>query len=215
MRIKEFNGVENMYLVRVDESESWYYSVLSKCSEAYEVKEFKNDYQGTRLILIEYPKGKILEPIKQEKNVLLERPVYDILSKSFGIIKYDFNKEVIELIVFNPELESTEVLTEIPFSDLGDMINVRLITSPFALVKHDLLGDAIDFIWPKKMHIQLENNETVEFKGDGKLFASKWIEDPDYREEIIIRDIETFEIIERSKGYFRRMPDGSLWKMTL
>ena len=71
------------------------------------------------------------------------------------------------------------------------MTNVRLITSPFALVKHDVQGDKVDFIWPKEMQIQFEENEELDFQNDGKLYTSKWIEDPDYREEIIIRDVKT------------------------
>ena len=93
------------------------------------------------------------------------------------------------------------------------MINVRLVTSPFALVKHDVQGDAVDFLWPKEMHIQFEENESLYFQNDGKLYMSKWIENPDYHKEIIIRDAETGQIIERSYGYLRRMPNGSVWMM--
>ena len=64
------------------------------------------------------------------------------------------------------------------------------------------------------MKIQLEENEGLDFQDDGKLYMSKWIEDPEYREEIIIRIAETGEILERSPGYLRRMSDGSVWKMT-
>ncbi|WP_152539116.1 hypothetical protein [Fervidicella metallireducens] len=214
MDIKIFKGFEDIYPEKVDESDSWYYGQWTPCSEAYEVPDFENKYPGTRLYFIEYPSGKVLEPIKQEKNVFLERPVYESKDNSFGIIRYDFNKEVIQVLIFKPECSSVEVLTEMPFSKVGDMINVRLITSPFTLVKHDVQGDAVDFLWPKEIHIQLEENEGLHFQNDGKLYTSKWIEDPYYREEIIIRAVETGEILERSPGYLRRMADGSVWKMT-
>lgn len=214
MNIKIFKGLEGIYPEKVDETDSWYYGQLTPCSEAYEVPDFKNNYPGTRLYFIEYPSGKVFEPIKQKKNIFLERPVYESKDNSFGIISYDFNKEVIQILVFKPECSSVKVIAEMPFSKIGDMINVRLVTSPFALVKHDIQGDAVDFLWPKEMHIQFEENESLYFQNDGKLYMSKWIENPDYREEIIIRNAETGQIIERSLGYLRRMPNGSVWMMT-
>ena len=214
MNIKMFKGFEDIYPERIDETDSWYYGQWTPCSEAYEVPDFRNEYPGTRLYFIEFPSGKVFEPIKQEKNVFLERPVYECKDNSFGIIRYDFNNQVIQALIFKPECCNVKLLSEIHFLKAGDMVNVRLITSPFALVKHDVQGDAVDFLWPKEMHIQLEDNEGLYFQDDRKLYTVKWIEDPDYHEEIIIRSAETGEILERSPGYLRRMPDGSVWKMT-
>lgn len=129
-------------------------------------------------------------------------------------IKYDFNKRLIQVVKYEPETKNLIILTEIDFSKLGDMINVRLIVTPFALVKHDVHGNAIDFLWPREFHIQLKENELVDFQSEGKLYASRWFEDPEYREEIIIRDLVTGKILEISPGYLRMMPDGSTWIMT-
>lgn len=214
MNIKIFKGFEDIYPEKVDGTDFWYYGRWTPCSEAYEVPDFKNKYPGTRLYLIEYPSGKIYEPIKQEENVFLESPVFECQDNSFAILRYDFNTEVIQVLIFKPEDSDVKVLTEMPFSKVGDMINVRLVTSPFALVKHNVHGDAVDFLWPKEMHLQFEANEGLCFQNNGKLYTSKWVEDPDYREEIIIRDAETGQIIERTPGYLRRMSDDSVWKMT-
>ena len=214
MEIKIFEGFEDLYPERVDETDLWYYAQWSPCSEAYEALDYKKEYPGTRLYLIKYPSGEIYEPMGQEKNVFIERPVYEHKDNSFGIIRYDFSKEVIQLLIFKPGRSGVEVLAETDFSKVGDMINVRLITSPFALVRHDVQNDAVHFLWPREMHIQFEENEGLYFQDDGKLYTSKWIEDPDYREESIVRDAETGQILERSPGYLRRMPDGSVWKMT-
>ncbi|MBE6023766.1 MAG: hypothetical protein E7231_11140 [Cellulosilyticum sp.] len=81
--------------------------------------------------------------------------------------------ERIQVLIFKPEDSSVKVLTEIPFSKVGDMVNVRLITSPFALVKHDIHGDAVDFLWPQEKHIQFEENESLSFQYDGKLYHKK------------------------------------------
>lgn len=214
MNIKIFKGFEEMYPEQVEGTASWYYAQWSPCLEAYEVPDFKNNYPGTRLCFIEYPSGKVFEPLKPQKNVFLERPVYDTQDHSLGIIRYDFNTETLQLISFKPEHSSMQVLVEMPFSKVGDMVNVRLETSPFVLTKHDVHNNIVDFLWPLEMHLQLEENESLSFQDNGKLYTSKWIEDPDYREEILIRDAKTGEILERSPGYFKRMPDGSIWQMT-
>lgn len=214
MNIKTFKGFEEIYPEKVDGTDSWYFGQWTPCSEAYEVPAFKNKYLGTRLYFIEYPSGKVFEPIKQEINVFLERPSYEHKDNSFGIIRYDFNKEVIQVLIFKPECSSVKTITEIPFSKAGDMINLRLIISPFALVKHDVHNDTAEFLWPKETNYEFEKNESLDFQDDEKLYLTRWIEDPDYREEIIVRDTITGQILERSPGYLRRMPDGSMWKMT-
>ena len=69
------------------------------------------------------------------------------------------------------------------------------------MVKYDVHNDAIDLIWPKESHCQLEENESLELIADDKMYTSKWMEDPEYHEEVIIRDINTGIIIERYPGY--------------
>jgi len=214
MQFKVFKGFEDIYPLKVEESDSWYVGHWTPCSEAYEVPDFQNKYPGTRLYFFQYPSGKVFEPIKQEQNVFLERPVYEQKNNSFGIVRYDFNKQLIQVLVFKPDDSSVETLTELPFAKVKDLENIRLIISPFALVKHDVQNDAVQFLWPEEKHYQFEQNESLDFQGDGKLYLSKWMEDPDYREEIIVRDAESGKILERSPGYLIRMPDGSIWKMT-
>ena len=51
-------------------------------------------------ILLNIHLEKVFEPIKQGKNVFLERPVYEHKDNSFGIIRYDFNEEVIQVLIF-------------------------------------------------------------------------------------------------------------------
>jgi len=82
MNIKTFKGFEEIYPEKVDGTDSWYFGQWTPCSEAYEVPKFKNKYPGTRLYFIEYPSGKVFEPINQEANVFLERPVYEYKDNS-------------------------------------------------------------------------------------------------------------------------------------
>ena len=127
MNIKTFKGFEEIYLEKVDGTDSWYYGQWTPCSEAYEVPAFDNKYPGTKLYIVEYPSGKVFEPIKQESNVFMESPVYEYKDNSFGIIRYDYNKEVIQALVFKPECHGLKTVAEVPFSKVGDNANIRLI----------------------------------------------------------------------------------------
>ncbi len=70
MEIKIFKGFEDLYPERVDETDSWYYAQGSPCSESYEVLDYKNEYPGTRLYLIKYPSGKIMNRLDKKKTCL-------------------------------------------------------------------------------------------------------------------------------------------------
>ena len=36
---------------------------------------------------------------------------------------------------------------------------------------------------------------------------------PEYHENVIVRDIQTGKIIEKSEGYLRRLPNNVYWKI--
>lgn len=213
MKIRTFKGYENVYPEKIDGTTQWYYGQCTPCAECYEVLEFCGNYPGTRLYLFCID-GSIYEPVKQEKNVFLERPVYNIERESLGFIRYDFRNEKMQLIEFQIKTKESGILTELPLSKAGDMINVRIVTDPYMVVKHNIHDDTVDFLWPIEKRYQFEENESLDFVHDNKLFTSKWMEDPDYHEEIIIREMDSGNIIDRKPGFLVPMPDGTKWMMT-
>lgn len=82
------------------------------------------------------------------------------------------------------------------------------------LVKHDIHHDAVDFLWPQTRRYEFEEHESLDFIYEGRLVTSKWMEDPDYHEEIIIRDMADGAAVDRRPGFLTAMPDGSRWLMT-
>ena len=46
---------------------------------------------------------------------------------------------------------------------------------------------------------------------ENRLYTTVWYEDPNYREEVLVRDYETGEVLERIPGSLRQMPDGQRW----
>ena len=215
MDIKAFKGFSDLYPERVPESDSWYYAQGTPCAEAYEVPDYKGEYPGTRLVFIEYPTGRVHEPIKQEKNVFLSQPVFHQKDQNFGIIRYDFNTERIQVISYHPESEALATLYEMNFVETDGLENIGLITSPIQLVKYNVYEDTLEFLWPEKKHIQFEENEDLSFQEEDKLYTSKWVENPDYSAEVIIRDANTTEVLQRGPGYLIRLPNGMVLNMTL
>lgn len=66
-------------------------------------------------------------------------------------------------------------------------------------------------IWPETVEFEIEEPETfVDRKGD-QLYFSKWHEEPEYREEIVVRKYPTGEITEIIPGSWTRMPNGQIW----
>lgn len=200
-----------MYLEKIDCIDNWYFGQNNIYLDAYEVPEYNGTYPGNRLCFFESPSGHIFEPVKEVHNVYIDKPIYDREKKSFGFLRFDFNKNFLKVIIFNPLNYEVNKLISLPMAEIGELINVRLLTSPLTLIRDNVNYNSVDFIWPNKVHLVLEDNEGLTFHDNGKLYSSKWIEDPDYREEIIIRDAETGKIIDRIPGYLTQMPDGSIW----
>lgn len=213
MNIKRFSGCEDIYPTRIDGTGSWFYGQDTPCAEAYEVPEFGGKYPGTRLVIFNID-GTMYEPFKKEENVFIDTPVYSVESDSFAIIRYDFNVEMVELYEYLPLKNELKVLTEIEMKAVGDVASLYVITEPFTLQKDVYSKNMISFIWPFKKDIMLEENETFHSIDGDILYSSKWVEDPDYHEEVITRKLEDGSIISREAGFMVKMPDGSSWHMT-
>ncbi|MEG1410489.1 MAG: hypothetical protein RSD36_11680 [Terrisporobacter sp.] len=72
----------------------------------------------------------------------------------------------------------------------------------------------LEIIYPNKTHFFIGNNESFYFRKDDHLYFSTWFEDEEYREEVIIRHINTGEIIEKKAGSITVMPDGQVWLLS-
>ena len=85
--------------------------------------------------------------------------------------------------------------------------------SPLMLTRE---GDEniFEIIYPNKMQFQIGYNESFCFRKDDHLYFSAWFEDEEYREEVVIRDINTGDIIEKKAGAITVMPDGQVWLLT-
>ena len=65
--------------------------------------------------------------------------------------------------------------------------------------------------WPERRDFAAEDHEYFEFLEENKLYTSAWYEDPDYREEVLVRDYDTGDVPERIPASLRSIPDGQHW----
>ena len=212
MEYRLFKGYEEYYPEKIAGTNEWFCGI-SPSQDASDIVEYNEEAVGTRLLIFNID-GTVIEPIKQTEKVLLEYPVYSNERNSFGLLRYDFNAEIIQMYEYFIQERKLSLLTELPLKEGGDLINLRIEKEPFMLVKTNIHEDNVRFIYPMKATFPLESNETL-FCIDGKtLITTKWVEDPDYREEIITRKMSDGSIIQREKGYIVEMPNGHIWKMT-
>jgi hypothetical protein len=107
-------------------------------------------------------------------------------------------------------MESAEVHARLPLGAVPDCYNLMLHTTPLTLTRqgHE---NTFQVVWPEQGSFTIEPQESLDSREGDKLVFSRWYEDPDYREEVIVRKYPTGEVLERANGTLMTMPDGQKW----
>ncbi len=87
-----------------------------------------------------------------------------------------------------------------------------LKVSPITLTRDENEG-ILEIIWPNNREIQVGPTETLLFRDGDDLYLSEWHENPEYNENVIVRDLKTGKIKEKQPGYLCRLPDGVYWRI--
>lgn len=203
------NGITN--LESLDGSSEWYWGADYASNDLYEAEElFRSGHaiDKNRLILIHRLEGKVYEPVCTKPGQYLGKPVYH--NGQIVLLMVDFPKEEIRILIFHEAEGTTEPLAVLPLSIVEDCYNLMLEASPLMLTRsaHD---NKFQILWPERRDFSIEDHEFFEFLDGNRLYTSVWYEDPDYREEVLVRDYDTGELLERIPGSLRSMPDGQNW----
>lgn len=203
------NGITN--LQPLSGSSEWYWGADYASGDLYEAEElFRSGHpiRKNRLILVRRPDGTVYEPVYTEPGQYLGRPVYH--NRQVVLLLVDFPKGEIRILAFNEAEETIEPLEVLPLSIVADCYNLMLEAPPLMLTRsaHD---NRFRILWPERRDFVVEDHEYFEFREENKLYTSIWYEDPDYREEVLVRDFDTGEVLKRIPGALRSMPDGQNW----
>ena len=211
MKVKEFSNRENIYAERIDGSDKWFYCQIPNSVYPDDLLDTDYEFEGTQLIMLNI-KGEMFEPIKREKNVCLSQPFYNVDENKFIVIRSDFNNQIIQLIKFSTIINDAAVIFEMPLQNGEDMRNLLVVRNSDIFAKYE--DKNFKMFYPYETSFHLEEHESVFAVNNGKFICTKWFENPDYKEEIIIRSIPDGKIIDRKPGYSEILPNGELWLMT-
>ena len=203
------NGITN--LEPLQGSSEWYWGADYARNDLYEAEElFRSGHpvQKNRLLLVHRPEGTVYEPVRTEPGQYLGRPVYH--EGQVVLLLVDFQKAEIRILLFRETDGTTEPLAVLPLSIVTDCYNLMLEASPLLLTRsaHD---NRFQILWPERRDFAVEDHEYFAFLEENKLHTWVWYEDPDYREDVLVRDYDTGEVLERIPGNLRTMPDGQNW----
>lgn len=68
-----------------------------------------------------------------------------------------------------------------------------------------------EIIREKRKELSLTQEQLADLPGVSAPAVLKLEKDPDYREEVLVRDFATGKVLERMAGDLRTMPDGQKW----
>ena len=208
MKTIDLQGITNMELVRGGTDE-WYWSTDYIHGDLYEAEELfymGHPVQSNKLYLIHYPDGVIYEPVPAVAGQYLGCPVYE--NGAVALLVVNFPDGVIRILRFQPG-ELSEV-AQIPLSAVKNCYNLTLCTDPLTLTRSP--GDStFEIVWPEQVRFPIEERETLNFRDGDRLYFTVWYEDPDYREETVVRALYDGVVLDRYPGDIRIMPDGDKW----
>lgn len=211
MKEIELNGIT--YIEAISGTNEWYWGIDSTGGDLYEAQElFQNgEIEGNHLYIIHYPDGKVYHNTSLEgKGRYFGKPVY--YENTVVMLMVDFVKEVICIFRLEAEQNKIEKIVELPLAVVEDCYNLQLDTSPLMLTRQSN-DEYFEVIYPKKAKFSIEKRESFYFAEGNKLYFNVWYEEPEYREEMVVRLLPEGNIIERFSGDIYIMPNGEKWHL--
>lgn len=212
MRTIDINGMTNFDKVRGKTNE-WYWAMDYTDGDLYEAEElFRQDglTRSNRLYLIHYPDGKVYEPVPPVDGQYLGSPVVCDKNGTVALLVVNFKERVIHILQFLYQEEKVQEVVRLPLSAVKDCYNLMLHISPLSLTRQSN-EDIFELIWPEQISFEINARESLNFRDGDKLYFSIWYEDPDYREETLVRLLPEGKIIDRFSGDVFIMPNGERW----
>lgn len=215
MNIIKINGVTGGYPEQIEGTSEWYSfkEAAEIFCDLYEVEEIiksGENFSGMNCHLIHFPEGTVHSPFELKENIYIESPVWD--DGKLFFLRVDFCKQVLQIKSYFPENQKLETLKELPLNIVADCYNLGLETSPLMLYRQ-ANDEVFEIVWPESKKIDIGQNESLLFRDREDLYFSQWYENPEYGENVIIRDLNTGKIKDKFGGYLRKLPNGVYWKI--
>lgn len=219
MNYIKIEGIQDAYPERIEGTSEWYYCKLAaNCfCDLYEAEEIVKEghvYEGMTCVLIHYPDGQVYYPFVAKENVYVEAPTF--CDGVLYFIVADFAEMLVQVVAFNTEDFEQKTVHELSLDEVPSCYNLRIGVAP-AMLFCESENNVIEVLWPEKRTFKLNNHEVINFRDGDKVYFSEWFEteEPDYNyyEQVVVRDWENGEEMERFDGQLHRMPNGDIWRM--
>lgn len=210
MKIIQTNGIT--HINELENSGGWYWGTDYASGDLYEAEELFRDgheISCNRLIFLHYPDGGMEEPIKAKAGQYFGAPVF--YEGQVYVLMADFPEEKLLISSWKPGMERAEPVQELPLSEAIDCYNLSLHTGKELMLLRQGGSEPFQVIWPEKAQFPIGRREGFDFREGDRLYFSRWEEDPDYREEVVIRRFPTGEILEVLPGTLWEFPTGQHW----
>lgn len=215
MNIIKIDGITGYYPEQIEGTSEWYFCKEGKETswdlyDAEEIIKSGKIFSGMNCHLIHFPDGTVHSPFELSENIYIECPVWD--NENLFFLSVDFCKEVIQITCYFPNEQRLEIIKELPLNIVDDCYNLMLKTSPLMLCR-DSNNCILEIVWPESKKIEIGRAEGLLFRDGEDLYFSEWYEDPDYHENVIIRDLSTGRIKDKFEGYLCKLPNGVYWRV--
>ena len=198
------------YLAPLTGSGGWYWGTDHTAGDLYEAEELYRDgrrIRQNRLIFVHYPEGRAVEPVKAREGQYFGVPAWD--GGRLVILLADFPAGEIRLLSWDDASLTLSPILTLPRGEVEDCYNLMPHVSPLMLTRQT--GERFQILWPEKADFPIHGEESFCCREGDKLWFSRWYEDPDYREEAVVRRMPDGEIIDRFPVSLLELPDGRQW----
>ncbi|MCQ2479875.1 MAG: hypothetical protein MJ120_04465 [Clostridia bacterium] len=207
MKIIETKGIQ--FIEHLAEESEWYCGTDYSCGDLYEAEEIY--YSGkavkpNRLIFIHHPSGQLFEPIILKENQYFGRPTE--IDGIIYILLVDFVEKKTIIKKCENDFKSINTFVELPLKGEEDCYSLLLHGYPLMLTRQR--GSTFEILWQDNVSFPIGETEAFLYKEGERLYFSRWLEDPDYREEVVVRN-KNGEILEIIDGNIFITPTGEKW----
>ena len=209
--IKEIKTDGITYLKPMEGTRDWYWGSDYDSGDLYEAEEIHRmgkPVRPNKFVLVRYPTGETIRPVEPRPGQYFGRPVF--WDGKVILLLVDFPAEAIRLLTFDGE--KTEPLVALPLSAVKDCYNLMLHISPLMLTRQSA-DHEFQIVWPERVSFPIGPHDSFDFRDGDRLYFARWQEDPDYREESVVRDLTTGEVLEVRPDTLMELPDGQVWRL--
>ena len=218
MNYIKIEGIQDAYPERIEGTSEWYSCKLAAncfCDlyEAEEIVKAGNVYEGMTCVLIHYPDGQVYYPFVAKENVYVEAPVF--CDGVLYFIVADFAERLLQVVAFHTKDFEQKNVFELSLDEVPSCYNLRIDVAP-AMLLCESEAHVLEVIWPEKKTFKMNERQVLLFRDGNRVYFSEWFEEEapnySYYEQVVVRDWETGEEIERFDGQMHRMPNGDIWR---